>query len=209
MQLPYNASFASAAWAANTNAPIAAVEYSDGTYALIPGVAPVSVANTHTYNSGSTPDEIGARFRLPVSQRVSGGWLAIDIDNSLDVVLYDTDGVTALATAPLTNNGRRATTGQVPYWFMFPSAVTLQASAYYYLSVKPGASNISIYSWDMLSAAALDQLPGGQDWHYVSAKNPSGVGSWTPITTRYPVIGLMVNGIDASTGGFSGQVFGG
>jgi len=197
-QLPYGASYLSAAWATLTSAPVAAVEYSDGSYALIPGVLPASAAgNTHTFNSSSTPDEVGAKFRVPVTMRVAGGWLVIDIDNDCQVVLYGSDGVTALATSTtLTSDGRASANGTGPYCFQFPSSVTISANTYYYLAVKPGASSISLYSWDVLSAAALDQMPGGQDWHYVSAKDPSGTGSWTAVTTRYPLMGLLIDGID-------------
>jgi len=196
--LPYSVHYDAGAWAVTSNgALIAAVEYSDGTYAYTPTMCPVSGTNAHTYNSSSTPDEIGAKFRLPISMRVSGAWLAIDLDNDCTVVLYESDGVTPLLTSStITNAGRGNTAGRAGYSVYFSSSATLQANTYYYLSVKPGASNISLYSWDMLSAAALDQLPGGQDWHYVSAKDPSGTGSWTATTTRYPIMGLLIDGID-------------
>lgn len=201
--LPY-AVFNNGAWAQSLSSPVIAIEYSDGSYALTPHVVPFNAVNTHTYNSGSTPDEIGAKFRIPVSMRAMGFWLGVDLDNTCDVVIYDSDGASVLATATLTNAGRSITTGSLPLFGYFASPATLQANTYYYLSVKPGASNVSLYSWDMLSAAALDQLPGGQDWHYVTAKDPSGVGSWSATTTRYPVLGLLMDGIDQGSGSGGG-----
>lgn len=202
IQSPYVAIDTTGSYVANAAGPIAAIEYADGSYAQLQSVWPITTLNTHTLNSGSTPDEIGARFKIPIGVRICGGWSAIDLDNNADIVLYDSDGVTPLATLAVTNAGRRQTTGNSPLYWSFPTPATLLASTYYYLSVKPGASNISLYSWDMLSAAALDQLPGGQDWHYVSAKDPSGTGSWTAITTRYPIMGLLVDGINVpATGG--------
>lgn len=206
-QLPYLA-LNNGSWATNNGVPLCAIEYSDGSYAVLQSVYPVTTLNTHTYNSGSTPDEIGARFRIPVGCRVVGGWLGVDLDNSADFVLYDSDGVTPLTTLSVTNDGRKSTSGAAPYYFNFPASPTLLANTYYYFSVKPGASSVSIYSWDVLSAAAMDQMPGGQDWHYVSAKDPSGTGSWTPILTRYPVMGLLVSGITVPDG-FTGIIGGG
>lgn len=195
-QFPYPAVYNGSAWTASGASCIAAVEYSDGTYATMPMVFPIDALNTHTFNSGSTPDEIGARFQLPVSMRVSGYWFAVDLDNDLDVVLYDSDGVTPLLTSAVTTAARQATSATTPYVRRFATTATLTAATYYYFAIKPGASNISIYSWDVPSAAAMDQMPGGQDWHYVSAKDPSGTGSWTAITTRYPVMGLLIDGIE-------------
>lgn len=210
IQLPYQVSY-NGSWAViNSGYPLWAIEYSDGSYYTTRGMFPVSGLNTHAFSSGSTPDEIGAKFKFPVAVRIVGGWVAVDLDNSASVVLYDSDGVTPLASSSsLTSDGRMFTTGCSPLYFSFPSSVTLQANTYYREVLQPGASNIAIYSWDTLSAEAMDQMPGGQDWHYTSAKDPSGVGSWTDLTTRSPIMGLLIDGIDVPAVVPMSRVFGG
>jgi hypothetical protein len=200
-QLPYGAAKAGAGptySAQTTSSPIGVLEYDDGSYAAIPGFYPIQTVQIDQFNSSDTPDEIGAAFSSPVSLRVTGVWLAIDLDNAADIVLYDSDGATPLATLAIGDGGeRQSTNGKSPYWATFPSKVTLAADTTYYLAVKPGASDVVVYSWNVPSAAAMDQLPGGQAWQYVSAKDPAGTGDWTAVSTRYPLIGLLVDGVSA------------
>lgn len=181
--------------------PLFAVEYDDGSYADIIWVEPVSAINTHTYNTGSTPDEIALKFKIPATCRLSGMWVALDLDNAADIVLYDSDGSTTLATTSLTSDVRQSTTGTIPYFVSFSSSVTLTADTFYYLSVKPtSGSSISIYSYDVPSNAALDQICSKNA--YYSAR--SDAGAWSDTDTRWPVMGLVIDGIDDGAGGSGG-----
>lgn len=201
--MPYAANGGSGTYSADTTLPIFAIEYSDGSYAYTPYVLPWSAINTHTFNSGSTPDEIALKFQLPAPVRVHGAWFAGDLDNSADIVLYDSGG-SALATASLTSNGRASTSGRSPYYLIFSSTVTLTAGADYYLAAKPGASDISIYSVDVPSAAALDQMGGGQDFLYSERTN---AGAWSDTTTRQPLMGLLIDGIDDGASAGTTNIF--
>ncbi len=192
-QLPYPADGSSGTYAPSNVACTFAVEYDDGSYATMPGVFPWSSVAVVTFNSGSNPEIVGLKFKFantPV--RVSGGWFMLDLDNSMDIVLYDSDGTTPLQTASLTNAGRSSTGGVSPYFFKFPASQSLLANTFYYLAAKPGASNISVYTFTVPTAPVLDQTEGGQNFHYATRHSTT----WTPVTASRPLMGLEIDGID-------------
>jgi hypothetical protein len=199
-QLPYNVDGSTGTFAAANGLPTFAIEYDDGSYGTIPGTAPISALTTTTFNSASNPEIVGLKFKLLAPFRVCGGWIAIDLDNTTDLVLYDSDGTTPLQTATVTNDGRLSTVGRSPYFFKFPAAQSLLANTFYYLAVKPGASNISVYDFTVASAAVLDQFEGGQNFHHATFHT----NTWTPLTTRRTLIGLEIDGIDDGAGGGGG-----
>lgn len=177
--------------------PIVSLEYSDGSYAYIPGVTPCSTLTSTTFNSGSTPDERALKFRMAAPVRVAGVWAAIDLDNDAEIVLYDSDGSTALATVAMDKDVRRST-NSVYFHVQFASQVSLSASTYYYLAVKPGASSVTLQEFSVSAAGVLDQMAGGQDFHFASRTD---AGSWSATTTTRPFMGLIIDGIDDGAGG--------
>lgn len=206
---PYRALY-TGSWSSSPIArPVCALEYSDGSFALMPGVFPFSAINIHTFANNSTPDELALKFRLAAPVRVSGAWAALDSDGDVGIVLYDSDGTTALATASKDKDVTPATSGIGPFYFTFSSSQQLSASTYYRLAVKPSTTtSLSAYSFDVNSAAILDQLEGGQDFHYSSRTD---AGAWSDTTTRRLMVGLIIDGIDdgAGAGGGGGPLIGG
>lgn len=175
-------------------APTGVIEYDDGSYAYIPGVYPANSLTAHSFSSASTPDERGIRFSLPFSAHISGAWLAIDLDNDTDVVLYDADGVTPLSTVSLTNALRLSTDGRTP--FCIKMDVDIVANQDYYLVVKPGASSVIVYSMNVqASTNQLQQYMGSFDAQYVTAKNPTGTGSWTATAAQMAFMGIEIDEI--------------
>lgn len=203
VNFPYCARFESSAWTKLANPPTFAVEYSDGTFAIIHGAYPYSAINTHAINTGTTPDEIALKFKLSAPVRVCGAWFIAILGNNMDVVLYDSNGSSVLATHSVPGN----VAGQIadadsPYYAYFTTSQELDADTFYYMALKPtSASSDTFYSTDVSSAAVLDQLQGGQNFHWAQQTN---AGGWTPTTTRRPVMGLLIDGIDDGAGGGSG-----
>lgn len=194
---PYTGVSTSSSYSLNTASQFAcfAVGYDDGSISFIPATWPSSAENSHAFNSGSTPDEIGIVLTPPGPLRARGCYLSIDFDNAADIILYDTDGSTPLATVSPSNV--RATSGGV-HEFMFSSPVSLTASSTYRLAVKPGASNVTLYSFDVNAAGLLDMMSGGQGIYWTQQVN---AGGWTETTTRRPLMGLIIDGIDSGGGG--------
>ena len=196
---PYSVQY-TASWADNSAIPAIALEYSDGSFAYIPNVLPFSAMNTHTFNNGSTPDERALKFRLAAPVRVAGVWFSGNRSGDVDFVLYDSDGTSVLASASMDKDVLGS--ALQPEAILFSSSVSLSANTYYRLAVKPtSATNMSAYSWDVASAAIMDQMAGGQDFHYSERTN---AGAWTDTTTRRLRIGLIIDGIDDGAGGGGG-----
>lgn len=194
--LPYVNFYETAHVIGSGQVPAIALKYSDGNYYMVGGAFPFSAVNTHTYNSGSTPDEFALYFTLPMDMKVMGAFIRMDLDAQCDFVLYDTDGTTTLTSARLEAPPRASGNGQ-GLNVIFDDPVDLDTTTGYRLSVKPtGGSNISLYSFDVASAARMDGVPGGQAFHHSTQTNG---GGWTQTTTRRPAIALLVSHIDLTT----------
>jgi hypothetical protein len=194
-RLPYSTAY-NGSWSKQTALSVVAVEYSDGSFAEIPNVFPISAINAHTYSSSSTPDEYSLRFTLPFTARLAGVWGFIDPDNDFDLVIYD--GTTPVSTKSFDKDIRQGT-GPGMHYLRLTSPVTLTASTVYRASIKPTTtSSLTIYSMDVSSAVIMDQLGGGQAFHHSTRVDS---GAWTDTTTRRLFMGLIVDGIDVSAGG--------
>lgn len=177
-----------------------ALEYSDGSYEVIPGCWPLSNVQSDTFNNTSTPDERALKFRLPFPARVTGFWAWLDLDGDCDIVLYDSDGTTPLLTKSLDKDVRVGTGGRSMTGF-FSSTASLLANTYYRLAVKPtSATNLISYRLQVAAAAVMDGLDGGQDFHGSTRVD---AGSWTDTTTDRPTVGLLIDAFDdgVSAGG--------
>lgn len=196
----YTAQF-TAAWAKLTNrSPVFALKYNDGTYAFVGGDNfPISGALplTTTYNSGSTPDERGIMFQFPFKCAVGGAWFVADVDNVADLVLYDSDGSTPLATCSLDPDVRGTTSGS-PSFARFASDITLSAGTNYRLVLKPtSGSSIGIREFTINAAAIMDSFEGGQSIHHTSRTD---AGAWTQDTSRRAFMGLLVTQLSDDVG---------
>lgn len=180
--------------------PVMALKYDDGTYATFEYPCwPISAINSYSFTNASTPDERAAKFSFDAPVRVAGAWGTIDLDNDCDLVLYNSGG-TALATVTLDASQR---TGSValPVIGRFDTSVTLTAGQTYYLAVKPGGSAVSMITFSAAGASQMQGYPNGGDW-YLSTRTDE--GSWTDTTTEWPVLGLIIDGVDDGGGGGGG-----
>ena len=188
-----------AAWAMNTAGyPSMALKYNDGSYAyIVDPLSPILTFNTRTFNSTSTPDERGMIFQFAGPVAVGGAWFRADLDAAADLVLYDSDGSTALQTVSLDSDLRSGTAGLNQ--FVRFADTNLTASTNYRLILKPtSASSVSLYDYDVSAAAHLDVCAGGQNFHSTTRTD---AGAWTQTTTNRPWMGLLVTKIDNGAGG--------
>lgn len=190
--IPYTDHFA-AAWTKGGIPPCCALEYDDGSFAYMPGTIPATALNVHAISNATDPDEIALKFTLPHSCRVAGAWIMAERDGDVDLVLYDSDGSSVLESVSLDTNISGFNTGRL-HLALFDTPVTLLANTAYFLSAKPSsATALDVYSFDVDTAAVLDQMAGGQAFHYREAVN----GTWdAALTTRRPFMGLIIDGID-------------
>lgn len=168
------------------------LQYDDNSYEPIEGFAyPYSDLPTVAYNTTSTADEYGLKFQVPFACKVNGGWMSSDIDGDGDIILYDSDGSTALATASI-DKDQDANGGR--FYFTFSAEVTLLANTYYRLVLKPTTTtNLTLRYFEVASAALLDMCDLGQLAHLT---NRADAGAWTDVTTQRPWMGVQISAID-------------
>ncbi len=200
--IPYADHF-TAAWAKQARSPVFAFEYSDGSYDISPGVYPMSASSGRSFSSSSTPDERGLKFKLPFPVRITGAWVAIDTDENADIVLYNSSD-SVLETVSLDKDVRQ-TNNLTPHRILFSGTQELAIDTVYRLVVKPTTTtNVEIRDFDVDTAAIMDSVDGGQDFHYTERTD---AGAWTDTTTRRPFMGIVCDAFDdgVSAGGAAGH----
>jgi hypothetical protein len=199
---PYADRYDGSSWTKSTSPIVTTVLYNDGTVENIGPAAYASVTNT-TFNSGSNPDEIAVKFKLPFPYRVKGFWAvatAAAAGGDFDVVLYDASG-NQLASVSF-DGDQMGTTGSggnfVQAFFNTPQVC--QANQWYRLALKPTTtSNVRRSNLSVYSAAYMDALAGGQN--FIMSTRMDG-GSWTDSTTDRPLMGLVIDQLAAGGSGF-------
>jgi hypothetical protein len=198
--IPYVAAFLNGAWTLVDDTPVFAIEYSDGSYGTIPGMYPWTVLASVSFNSGSTPDERGLYFRLPVPTRCRGVVVIGDLDSDATVRLYDADGSAVLQSASHVA-ARRGSTAAGWHYFLWGGTQPLLANTFYRATLLPGAGNIAQLEFEVNAAAQLGQIAGGADMHLTTRTD---AGAWTQTTNRRPFMMLLLDAFDDGVGGGGG-----
>lgn len=200
----YVNTFTNGAWGAKpfptTTIPTVALEYDDGSYAVMDEALPAKNLASQNFNNTGT-DQLALQFQFPFDCKVNGGWVALDGAGSVDFILYNSSD-TAVRTINL-DPDQRDRLGQNVYIIPF-AEFTVPRNTDHKLSVlgKDGTNNKLIYM-DVDTAAVLDQVVGGQNCRWTT-KN--GASPWaSPTTTRRPFMGLQISAIDDGTGSGGGS----
>ena len=192
-----------ASWAALTGqTPIIALECDDGTFAFIEGGLPVSTYSSAAVSSTGAIRAAGLKFRFPIEVAIDGLGLILAVQNAADgtLILYDSDGTTALASVTIDNDAVFATAGRMGLARFL--SYTLTANTYYRLAfVASVATSTSVYYCDVNAAGLMDGLMGGQDMHWTERDS---AGTWTDTTTRRPHFALKISSVHDGVGGASG-----
>lgn len=199
MQFPYCDLYTTSWFKQAAVSMICALQYSDGSIECITGNMPVLVS-TRTFNSSSAIDESGIKITLPFPCRVVGFWVWGDFDAAADVILYDTDGTTTLASASINSFVRVNANNGIH--FLTSSATPDMLAATYRLTVLPTTTtNITLNELTTPTAAFMDALALGQNCILTTRAN---AGSWTDTTTGRALVGLLVSGFES--GGRNGGI---
>ena len=187
-----------AAWVKQTaGAPVLSLKYEDGSYDFMPEAFPHATESYTSYHSGSTPDEIALKFKVPYSVKVNGLWFFGQLATGpADLVLYDSDGATPLASASMDNDA--AIAGNRFFWVPIPET-TLSKETFYYIALKPTtASYVNLFWFTVNAAAIFDQTDLGQNAFWSQRTD---AGAWSDTTTKRPYIGAVISALDDGTGG--------
>lgn len=176
---PYVSHF-TAAWAKGGKHPCGHVRYDDGTYPQIFAV-PSAAWSFPSYDTGTTPDERGLKFKVPISCAIKGAWCRVGPGTGgWSLILYDSDGTTALTTQAVAATASFGT-GNDPIRVLFDADVILAPNVFYRLAVLPTSlTNVDLAQFTVNTAAMLDGFPGGQNFHLTTRTD---AGAWTDTTT--------------------------
>lgn len=179
--------------------------YDDGSFPLLPSVFAAGTAGEYSFNSGSTPDEIGIHVTFPAPTQLPGVGLSLEFDGAADIVLYDTDGTTPLETWSLDPDARPVTTEMHFYLACTTPRVLIKASAYR-VAVKPTSG--SSVTLPYLDNAQLKEGAGDTDiWEamglstIIQKTSRTDAGGWTQDATEIPAIQLLLDQFDDGAGG--------
>lgn len=170
-----------------------AIKYSDDSFATIAGALPLLSSTLLSYWAPSSPDEYALRLQVPVGVRVVGAWGYFDHNGTPELVLYNSGGsiLTSLTLDPDVQELSSASTR----YYTFPDAIDLDASTTYYLALKAGGDDlVGLYQSTVSSAAIFGAWPGGTEMYQASRTDG---GAWTATTTARPILGLIVDAIEA------------
>lgn len=197
-----NISYAQATWNGSAwtrvtgGLALGAVKYTSPGYVHFPGVIPhVGAAGAENlFNNGSTPDEIGVRFKVPHDLLLMGAGVQGDEwAGDAELVLYE--GSTQVAISPVMDAEVEATatvSGAGVHWEVIGGAAPypLRANVEYRLTLRPSsASNVSLGEWNAIHAAAIAAMPAGAEWFRASRTNG---GAFTDDGAKLPMIWLLV-----------------
>jgi len=197
---PYNDLYETSWTKRGYDCPCVAFEYSDGSYETMTGVWPVSAFNTYAFNNTSTPDHRGLKFKLPFPFRLIGFWALLDLDENVDVKLYDSDGTTVLETLSIDKDIRWVNNYGFHHYY-FVSNHSLLKDVFYRLVFEPTTTtSIGLHTFSVNAAAIMDSFAGGQNFHATSKKD----AGWTDVTTERPLMNLLIDGFDDGAGGGGG-----
>jgi len=181
------------------------LEYDDGTLAYTDTLL-AAYNEPGTIASNTTPDEIALYFRVPVGVTVGGAYVVVDLDAAADIVLYDTDGTTALATVSFDSDLRAGTTVNGTM-VVFPTEIDLTPNAWYRLAIKPTTTTAVGYRRSAVRAIeSFDQMDLGQNAYWSQRTD---AGAWSETTTLRPRMSLLVSRVHDGSGGGGAYVIGG
>jgi hypothetical protein len=199
--------------------PIIVAHYTDngGFWQQIsPLILPASGALTAmTFDTGTTPDEVGAVFIPSQPCRLNMVTLPIGLDAAaanFDVILYDSAN-NVLDT--VSYDGDQVATGGLSqshlfdHWLSAP--VTLTAGSTYRIVVKPTSTNNVRISYMPIADAGIGAVPGKLANFYLTARTDA--GAWTNYNAasdyRFPTFVLAFDAFSDGVSGVRGHIIGG
>jgi len=197
---PYCGGITASTYADNTvDCPTFLYRTSTKTYGL-----PYETVTSLNNNSGSTPDEYGMYFRLPTGScstyQVAGIRLGCLVATNFDVLLYDTNGTTVLASVTVDVDQQNQTThGCYRYNFTGATLPTLTAGSFYRLVVRPSTTTAMgpVQYFTFRADGDKTAIVGtASDVQYTSRTN---AGAWTENTNQLFAMQAIVVALDAGT----------
>jgi len=188
---PYINNYASSTWGKlSTRMPQMALKYGNN-YANILGCLGIEAVSDRVFNSQSSPNEYGIKFKTPFPMTIAGFWVAWALQENPEIYIYDYNGNLVGGGIPL---GLDKDIAKVPgiYFHYYTEPVVTVANEWYRLTVKPlSTGNITLFGESVNSSGLMETMPCGSN-----VIGTSGSGTGTDMATWRPKMGLIVNGFD-------------
>jgi hypothetical protein len=171
---------------------------------------PLQATTVTPYSSNSTPDEYALAWTTDTAwgdtyqvSGVHGTFTFGAAAKTITVNLYDTDGTTVLQTVTL-DTDQTAVTSERSVDIYFPgtlAALTFGSTYKIGFIANDTSTNAALRTIDVETDSDFTALPHGTSaW----LETRSDLGSWTPVTTRRPLMGLIVRDWTEPTSGGAG-----
>lgn len=189
--------------------PIIALRYDDGTYCMADDeIWPGITHNDFDIDTGTSQNEAGLRFTVPVSMRlraVEMFMLFAATSAEFELYLYDSGGSTVAGPITIDGDISSSATGLRFYLFVLPAPITLTANSEYVIAYKPTTTvNVRLFYYTFNSLEIMDSIPGGSEWYAIARAWSGGTpAAWTRYNTgtfRRPRVYLGFDAIDGDTG---------
>ena len=193
---PYYSRFVSPNWTAfASSVPNAILKYSDASYESIgASVFPIATFATDAINTGTTPDEVGNIFQVPIGCSIKGVTFFADTDGDYTVILYDSNS-NILTSQAVDKDYRGGATGTIKTVY-FPASITLTANTDYRLAIQPStATSLTLYSYTTPGTTWAGLNPGGVTWKYTTRTD---AGAWTDTSEKTIWMLLHIDGFSAT-----------
>ncbi len=184
-----------ATWTRSTAVPNFGLEYSDAKRPWCDAL-PMMTAGSRSFNAGSSPDEVGTRFKFPFKCELLGTIVRASLfttSTTYTVTLYDAAD-TVLATIASQDTDLQLS-GRPPVFLPFATPLpVIDANTLYRLTVIPDATtNISLGEYTVDSAGTLEAHSGGLEIYRTERTD---AGAWTDTTTARSMVIPLVYSID-------------
>lgn len=189
----YTATYASGSYTIVSpgEVPLVGLKYSDGFHGG--STWPMYNVAATTFNSGSSPNEIGIYIDAPVSLEAMGGTAYVNLTGAAELILYDADD-NAIRTVSMSPDNRWSATMGFHYHY-FANQI-MRRGEVYRLAVKPTTATdvlLMEYTFPAAMTGILNSLSGGANIYRTSR---TGAGAWTEVNYMRPVISLFSGGFD-------------
>lgn len=214
LQRPSVTSFLGGSYATIPSTPNALIVFSDGAFGWFYGSDVAASVTARTFNSASTPDEVGQLYDLPMPLRINGLYFWVDPDANFDAILYsDPLGATPVAERTVSVDANAVTVASVRRMELPFSTPYDYLGGPIALVIKPTTtSSITTHYKTQADAAHRITDVWGTDGYGVTRTNGTGAFANANSSLDHYYIGLLLGGSDDGAGGGGGlatPLFGG
>lgn len=192
--LPKAARSSTGAWILDQRQPAMSLKYDDD---VVPSVLPAVDATLRgaSFDSNTTPDEVGVKFVPPLDMTIEGVRIALVFtgNDTRTIKLYSSDD-TLLASVAITDPDHAGGGANGAFKVLqFDAAVDLTAGETYRITVLPETTSADVHvgMFECVDSDSKDAIASG--WSTWEKTERADAGDWTETPLHVPLIHLIVS----------------